>query len=113
MAVISVTEEDILAGGESRQAEKETQQNLPELSIEELASLCVGYGPGTPFAAVGDRSDPSAIFDGEGKPITTNNHRQDIRDMFLRQLRKKGSSPFSIKTARPGSAVLPGRRKCS
>ena len=50
MAVISVTEEDILAGGESRQAEKETQQNLPELSIEELASLCVGYGPGTPFA---------------------------------------------------------------
>ena len=44
MAVISVTEEDILAGGESRQAEKETQQNLPELSIEELASLCVGYG---------------------------------------------------------------------
>lgn len=74
MAVISVTEEDILAGGESRQAEKETQQNLPELSIEELASLCVGYGPGTPFAAVGDRSDPSAIFDGEGKPITTNNH---------------------------------------
>ena len=42
--VISVTEEDILAGGESIQAEKEAQQSLPELSIEELASLCVGYG---------------------------------------------------------------------
>ena len=68
-AVISVTEEDILAGGESIQAEKEAQQSLPELSIEELASLCVGYGPGTPFAAVGDRSDPATIFDDEGKPI--------------------------------------------
>lgn len=73
-AVISVTEEDILAGGESIQAEKEAQQSLPELSIEELASLCVGYGPGTPFAAVGDRSDPATIFDDEGKPITTNSH---------------------------------------
>ena len=73
-AVISVTGEDILAGGESIQAEKEAQQSLPELSIEELASLCVGYGPGTPFAAVGDRSDPATIFDDEGKPITTNSH---------------------------------------
>ena len=73
-AVISVTEEDILAGGESIQAEKEAQQSLPELSIEEFASLCVGYGPGTPFAAVGDRSDPATIFDDEGKPITTNSH---------------------------------------
>ena len=72
--VISVTEEDILAGGESIQAEKEAQQSLPELSIEELASLCVGYGPGTPFAAVGDRSDPATIFDDERKPITTNSH---------------------------------------
>ena len=62
-AVISVTGEDILAGGESIQAEKEAQQSLPELSIEELASLCVG-----------DRSDPATIFDDEGKPITTNSH---------------------------------------
>ena len=72
--VISVTEEDILAGGESIQAEKEAQQSLPELSIEELASLCVGYGPGTPFAAVGDRTDPSAIFDADGNPLTINSH---------------------------------------
>ena len=69
MAVISVTEEDILAG----------------LRF-------------------------SMVKENRLQQTTT---RQDIRDMFLRQLRKKGSSPFSIKTARPGSAVLPGRRKCS
>ena len=47
---------------------------LSDLSIEELAALCVGYGPGTPFAAVGDCSDPSTIFDEEGNPLTTNSH---------------------------------------
>ena len=47
---------------------------LSDLSPEELAALCVGYGPGTPFAAVGDRSDPSTIFDDDGNPLTTNSH---------------------------------------
>ncbi len=47
---------------------------LSDLSVEELAALCVGYGPGTPFAAVGDRSDPSTIFDDGGNPLTTNSH---------------------------------------
>lgn len=45
-----------------------------ELSCEELAALCVGYGPGTPFSAIGDTSDPPTIFDEKGKPLTTNSH---------------------------------------
>lgn len=102
MAVISVTEEDILAGGESRQAEKETQQNLPEFSIEELASLCVGYGPGTPFAAVGDRSDPSAIFDGEGKPITTNNHPTGYPGYVSPAIEEKGIKSIFYKDGPAG-----------
>lgn len=102
MAVISVTEEDILAGGESRQAEKETQQNLPELSIEELASLCVGYGPGTPFAAVGDRRDPSAIFDGEGKPITTNNHPTGYPGYVSPAIEEKGIKSIFYKDGPAG-----------
>ncbi|MCM1388280.1 MAG: glycoside hydrolase family 3 C-terminal domain-containing protein [Bacillus sp. (in: Bacteria)] len=44
------------------------------LSAEQLAALCVGYGPGTPFSAFGDGSEPETIFDGDGKPITTNSH---------------------------------------
>ena len=53
---------------------KKRKESLPELSIEELASLCVGYRSGTPFAAVGDRTDPSAIFDADGNPLTINSH---------------------------------------
>jgi beta-glucosidase len=44
------------------------------LSVEQLAALCVGYGPGTPFSAFGDGSDPETIFDKNGKPVTTNSH---------------------------------------
>lgn len=44
------------------------------LSIEQLAALCVGYGPGTPFSAFGDGSDPETIFDKDGRPVTTNSH---------------------------------------
>ncbi len=47
---------------------------LHTLSDEQLAALCVGYGPGTPFAAVGDRSDPPTITDDCGVPLTENDH---------------------------------------
>ncbi len=124
--IIFVTPEDVhdvqenrkcgketISKAETTVSEREKERNLAELSIKELAALCVGYGPGTPFAAVGDRSDPSTIFDDEGKPMTTNSHPTGYRDMFHRQLRKKESSPFSIKTALPGLAVLHGQQRCS
>ena len=44
------------------------------LSMEELASLCVGYGPGTPFSAFGDKDDPSTWIDASGRPLTVNDH---------------------------------------
>ena len=85
--IIFVTPEDVhdvqenrkcgketISKAETAVSEREKERNLAELSIKELAALCVGYGPGTPFAAVGDRSDPSTIFDDEGKPMTTNSH---------------------------------------
>lgn len=85
--IIFVTPEDVhdvqenrkcgketISKAETTVSEREKERNLAELSIKELATLCVGYGPGTPFAAVGDRSDPSTIFDDEGKPMTTNSH---------------------------------------
>lgn len=65
---------ETISKAETTVSEREKERNLAELSIKELAALCVGYGPGTPFAAVGDRSDPSTIFDDEGKPMTTNSH---------------------------------------
>ena len=85
--IIFVTPEDVhdvqenrkcgketISKAETTVSEREKERNLAELSIKELAALSVGYGPGTPFAAVGDRSDPSTIFDDEGKPMTTNSH---------------------------------------
>ena len=85
--IIFVTPEDVhdvqenrkcgketISKAETTVSEREKERNLAELSIKELAALCVGYGPGTPFAALGDRSDPSTIFDDEGKPMTTNSH---------------------------------------
>ena len=47
---------------------------IRELSVRELAALCVGYGPGTPFAAFGDGSEPETILDENGVPLTTNSH---------------------------------------
>ena len=61
-----------------------------DLSVEELAALCVGYGPGTPFAAVGDRSDPSTIFDGEGNPLTENSHPTGYPGYVSPAIRRKG-----------------------
>lgn len=48
--------------------------DLRDFSIEELAALCVGYGPGTPFSAFGDGSEPETILNSDGKPLTRNNH---------------------------------------
>lgn len=44
------------------------------MSIEELAALCVGYGPGIPFSAFADKGAPETILDAAGKPITVNSH---------------------------------------
>lgn len=57
-------------------AEKEGSRSgkVRQLSIQQLAALCVGYGPGTPFAAFIGAEEPDTIFTQEGKPITTNSH---------------------------------------
>lgn len=50
------------------------REKVEKLSVKQLAALCVGYGPGTPFAAFGDGTDPETIYDKDGKAITTNSH---------------------------------------
>ena len=41
---------------------------------DELMALCVGYGPGVPFAGMFGSNDPSTIQDENGADITTNTH---------------------------------------
>ena len=75
-------------------------RNFSGFSIEELAALCVGYGPGIPFAAAGDLSKPRTAI------------RLDMPDMFLLRLRKRVSSLFFIKTDQLESERQHGQRKC-
>ena len=50
------------------------REKVENLSVEQLAALCVGYGPGTPFAAFREENDPETIYDRNAKPLTTNSH---------------------------------------
>lgn len=60
---------------ESRESKKEIRSDRAgELSVEQLAALCVGYGSGTPFSAFETGAVPKTIFDQKGKPVTTNSH---------------------------------------
>lgn len=64
--------------------------NVQELSDRQLAALCVGYGPGTPFAAFSDGSEPETICDEEGKPLTTNSHPVGTNGYVSPAIEEKG-----------------------
>ena len=75
-AEILVGEEDVTAAGSNGISMESDgrREKVKKLSVKQLAALCVGYGPGTPFAAFREGDDPETIYDEEGKPITTNSH---------------------------------------
>ncbi|MCM1189727.1 MAG: glycoside hydrolase family 3 C-terminal domain-containing protein [bacterium] len=70
--------------------ESKDGNETPALSIEELASLCVGYGPGVPFAAFGDGSEPATIFDEAGNPLTENDHPTGFAGYVSPAIKEKG-----------------------
>lgn len=87
---IAVGDEKASSGEKNPSGSDDTKRIFSDLSIEELAALCVGYGPGTPFAAVGDRKDPSTIFDKAGNPVTTNNHPTGYPGYVSPAIERKG-----------------------
>lgn len=48
--------------------------DLSDLTDEELASLCVGYGPGIPFAAIVAVDAPPTLTGEDGEPLTVSDH---------------------------------------
>lgn len=50
------------------------EDEVSKLSDEQLAALCVGYGPGTAFSAFKDIPDPDTLLDEKGEPLTVNDH---------------------------------------
>ena len=117
--VLHVTSEDIceksegIRNSKANSADDETQLpetkgrgSLSDLSIEELAALCVGYGPGTPFAAVGDRSDPSTIFDADGNPLTINSHPTGYPGYVSPAIERKGIESVFYKDGPAGTGGI-------
>lgn len=92
--------------GRNLLSETECREKLSDLSIEELAALCVGYGPGTPFAAVGDRSDPSTIFDEDGKPLTVNSHPTGYPGYVSPAIERKGIESVFYKDGPAGTGGI-------
>lgn len=76
MPEILINPEDVAAPdyGGSPSVSRDRTEKVKKLSAEQLAALCVGYGPGTPFAAFREGTDPETIYDKEGEPVTTNSH---------------------------------------
>lgn len=75
---------------------------VKNLSIEQLAALCVGYGPGTPFSAFGDGSDPETIFDEQGMPLTSNSHPVGFNGYVSPAIQEKGIESIFYKDGPAG-----------
>lgn len=60
------------------------------LSMEQLAALCVGYGPGIPFAAFMGGDNPETIMDEKGCPVTTNSHPAGFNGYVSPAITSKG-----------------------
>lgn len=99
--ILTVTEKD-LAEEKSAGIINSDKVDLSDLSATELAALCVGFGPGTPFAAVGDRSDPSTLFEEDGRPLTVNNHPTGYPGYVSPSIERKGMKSVFYKDGPAG-----------
>lgn len=90
---------------DERQEEYVADSRAKALSERELAALCVGYGPGTPFSAFGDGTDPETIFDESGRPLTTNDHPIGANGYVSPAIKEKGISSIFYKDGPAGIGV--------
>lgn len=63
---------------------------LQEFTDQQLAALCVGFGPGVPFSAFGDGADPETVYDDSGRPLTTNSHPTGVNGYVSPAMEEKG-----------------------
>lgn len=71
---IVIEPEDVMIPQTKEVIPDKIMQTVKALSTEQLAALCVGYGPGIPFAAFSKEKLPETIFDVNGSPVTVNDH---------------------------------------
>lgn len=83
-------------------APEEKRGQLQKFTEQQLAALCVGYGPGVPFSAFGDGSDPETIFDESGNPLTTNSHPVGVNGYVSPAMIEEGIYSVSYKDGPAG-----------
>ena len=98
----TVTEEDVPSRAAAEPLPTDIPSVLKDMRIEELAALCVGYGPGTPFSAFGDGADPETIFDAAGKPLTCNSHTTGMNGYISPAMPEKGIWSMSYRDGPAG-----------
>ncbi|WP_368272808.1 glycoside hydrolase family 3 C-terminal domain-containing protein [Fusicatenibacter saccharivorans] len=69
---------------------RDEMEQVKNFSIEQLAALCVGYGPGIPFAAFSKQEQPETILDGQGNPLTKNDHPVGAKGYVSPAMPEKG-----------------------
>lgn len=93
---------DIRLSGTAKREENRYKDVAGNLSVEQLAALCVGYGPGTPFAGLRESNDPETIFDGAGNPVTTNSHPAGFNGYVSPAIEEEGISSVFYKDGPAG-----------
>ncbi|MCQ2982593.1 MAG: glycoside hydrolase family 3 C-terminal domain-containing protein [Treponemataceae bacterium] len=85
------------------------RKTVAGLSDEELAALCVGWGPGVPFAAITGSDYPDTIDGPDGKPVTVNSHPAGVRGYVSPAIPEKGiySQLYQDGPAGVGQTVWP------
>lgn len=83
----------------------ETAVDWSKFSVKELASLCVGFGPGTPFAGLAGGNDPKCLFDANGEPLTSNTHPVGHDGYVSPAIEKKGIRSVFYKDGPAGVGV--------
>lgn len=77
------------------------QAFVAQMTDEELAVLCNGYGPGLPFGGMGAQAAPT-IQDTEGNPIATNTHPSGSMGYVSPAIEKYGIRSASYKDGPTG-----------
>ncbi|MGI6254210.1 MAG: glycoside hydrolase family 3 N-terminal domain-containing protein [Acutalibacter sp.] len=97
-----------------RQAPQVPAVDVSSLSDQELAALCVGFGPGIPWAALMDTVLPDTISDQQGNPLTVNDHPAGFAGYVSPAIPEKGIHSLFYKdgpagvggTSWPGEMLL-------
>ncbi len=98
----TLTEKDVAPAEGATPMQIDIPDVLRDMSVEELASLCVGYGPGTPFSAFGDGTDPETLLDADGKPLTCNSHTTGMNGYVSPAMPEKGIWSMSYRDGPAG-----------